>query len=163
MDSASFFFSFEFDLPGTALRLLSGRAPEVATRLRKKTLAAPVFIVQNESCLLSNDSPWHHSRSGRNWPDMWSFWKMTVRGRGPADEVRKRRFQPGNQTSGPRPCESLRDLSGICPIFAIALLPLTVWRRSGWCLVRCRLESTEEGCSGIGVSHFPLDSAKFLG
>src|SRR5260370_42157200 len=73
MDSASFFFSFEFDLPGTALRLLSGRAPEVATRLRKKTLAAPVFIVQNESCLLSNDSPWHHSRSGRNWPDMWAF------------------------------------------------------------------------------------------
>src|SRR5258707_8929716 len=76
MDTASFFFSFEFCLPGTALRPLSGRAPEVAPRLRKKTLAAPVLIVQNESCLLSNDSPWHHSRSGRNWPDMWGFWKL---------------------------------------------------------------------------------------
>jgi hypothetical protein len=41
MDTASFFFSFEFDLPMIALRPLSGGAPEVATRLRKKRLRPP--------------------------------------------------------------------------------------------------------------------------
>jgi hypothetical protein len=76
MDTASFFFSFESDLPGT-LRLLSGGAPEVGGQVSQKTLAVPVFIVQNESCLFSNDSPCHHTRSGRDWPAMWGYRTLT--------------------------------------------------------------------------------------
>jgi len=52
-------------------------------------------------------------------------------------------FQPSSV--GARPCESLRDLSGICPIFAIALLPLTVWRPSGWVLGPVPARKAEEG------------------
>jgi hypothetical protein len=73
MDTGSFFFSFESDLLGNPLRLLSGGAPEVGDQASKKTLADPVSIVQNESCLLFNDSSWRYSRSGRDWPDMWGY------------------------------------------------------------------------------------------
>jgi hypothetical protein len=58
MDTGSFFFLFESDLLGNPLRLLSGGAPEVGDQASKKTLADPVSIVQNESCLLFNDSSW---------------------------------------------------------------------------------------------------------
>ena len=52
MDTLAFFFSFEFDLPQTALGLSFGGLQKWAAKLCQKTLAAPVFIVQNESCLL---------------------------------------------------------------------------------------------------------------
>jgi hypothetical protein len=69
MDTASFFFSFESDLLETAQKLASGGLPKKCPRPSvTKTLAVPVFIVQNESCLFSNDSPCHHTRSGRDWP-----------------------------------------------------------------------------------------------
>jgi len=73
MDNASFFFSFEFDLPQTALEPLSGGLRNWAAKLCKKTLAARVFIVQNELCLPLKDSPCHHTRSGIDWPDMWRY------------------------------------------------------------------------------------------
>jgi hypothetical protein len=78
MDNASFFFSFEFDLPQTALELLFGGLRKWAAKLCKKTLAALVFIVQNELCLPLKDSPCHHTRSGRDWPDMWRYRKSKV-------------------------------------------------------------------------------------
>jgi hypothetical protein len=52
MDNASFFFSFESDLLQTALELLFGGLRKWEAKLCKKTLAALVFIVQNELCLL---------------------------------------------------------------------------------------------------------------
>jgi hypothetical protein len=51
MDTDSFFFSFESDLPETAVRLYLAGLRSGRPRLRRKALAAPVFIVQNESCL----------------------------------------------------------------------------------------------------------------
>jgi hypothetical protein len=42
---SSFFFSFESDLPETALNLASGVAPEVATRLRKKKRLRPPSLL----------------------------------------------------------------------------------------------------------------------
>jgi hypothetical protein len=44
--------SFEFDLPQSAPKFSFGRFLEVGSQALQKTLAAPVFIVQNESCLL---------------------------------------------------------------------------------------------------------------
>src|SRR5262249_60254277 len=55
----------------TAPKLPFGGLQKWAAKLCKKTLAAPVFIVQNESCLPLKDSSCHHTRSGRDWPDMW--------------------------------------------------------------------------------------------
>jgi hypothetical protein len=72
MDTASFFFSFESDLLETAQKLASGGLPKCRGQVSQKTLAVAVFIVQNESCLFSNDSPCHHTRSGRDWPAMWA-------------------------------------------------------------------------------------------
>ena len=79
MDNASFFFSFEFDLPQTALELLFGGLRKLGGQALQKTLAALAFIVQNELCLPLKDSPYHHTRSGRDWPDMWRYQKVTAR------------------------------------------------------------------------------------
>ena len=63
------------DRPGALIR----RAPEVGGQALQKTLAAFVFIVQNESCLPLKDSPCHHTRSGRDWPDLWAYRKVRLR------------------------------------------------------------------------------------
>jgi hypothetical protein len=47
MDTASFFFSFESDLPETALKALIWRGFGSGDQASQKTLAAPVFIVKN--------------------------------------------------------------------------------------------------------------------
>jgi len=70
-------------------------------------------------------------------------------------DLREARFSTWQSNVRPRPCEPLRDLSGICPIFAIALPPLTVWAVR-WCLVRCGLERTEERSSDIRLATFLL-------
>ena len=68
MDSASFFFSFESDLPEIVLGLVSDglrKGPQLGV---EETLASPVFIVQNEACLPWDDKPRHHTSTGRDWP-----------------------------------------------------------------------------------------------
>ena len=62
------------DRPGALIR----RAPEVGGQALQKTLAAFVFIVQNESCLPLKDSPCHHTRSGRDWPGFVGFAETTL-------------------------------------------------------------------------------------
>ena len=78
MDRPSFFFSFVPALPERAPRPASGGLPSWGRPGFKKDLEVPVIIVQDESCLLSNDSPWHHRRSGRDWPDMWALEKLPI-------------------------------------------------------------------------------------
>src|SRR5215470_10416103 len=93
--TVSFLFSFEFDLTQTAPKLPFGGLQKWAAKLCKKTLAAPVFIVQNESCLPLKDSSCHHTRSGRDWPDMWRLLPLTeFIGVANVVNVRQRRLFP---------------------------------------------------------------------
>ena len=70
MSRPSFFFSFEPALPERAPRPASGGLPSWERPGIRKAIEVPVIIVQDESWLLLNDSPRHHTRSGRDWPDM---------------------------------------------------------------------------------------------
>jgi hypothetical protein len=86
MDTASFFFSFESDLPEIVLRLVSDGLRKVPQLGIDQTLASPVFIVQNEACLPWHHKPRHHTSTGRDWPhkrvilpelpepDLWGLW-----------------------------------------------------------------------------------------
>src|SRR5260370_22522537 len=96
MDTASFLFSFEFDLSGTALRLLSGGAPEVATRLRKKCLRAPSSLCKmSRACfqMTHRGTTADRAEIGRicgatgNW---WSWWQTPDRFRRVADPLVQR-------------------------------------------------------------------------
>jgi hypothetical protein len=68
MDSASFLFSFESDLPETVLRLVSDGLQEAPQLGIEKMLAGTVIIVQNEACQPWYDKPRHHTDAGRDWP-----------------------------------------------------------------------------------------------
>src|SRR5260370_36191531 len=57
LDTAYFFFSFESDLPETAPRHLSGGPQKWSGQASQKSLATPVFMGQNESCLLLKVPP----------------------------------------------------------------------------------------------------------
>jgi hypothetical protein len=66
MDTASFFLSFESDLPETVLRLASDALKKVPQFGVEKTLAGPVLIVQNEARLPRHDKPRRNARAGRD-------------------------------------------------------------------------------------------------
>ena len=68
LDTAYFFFSFESDLPETAPRHLSGGPQKGSGQVSQKSLATPVFIGQNESCLLLKVPPCHDTKSCIDWP-----------------------------------------------------------------------------------------------
>src|SRR5260370_7212219 len=68
LDTAYFFFSFESDLPETAPRHLSGGPQKWSGQVSQKSLATPVFIGQNESCLLLKVLPCHDTKSRIDWP-----------------------------------------------------------------------------------------------
>src|SRR5258708_30692258 len=78
LDTTYFFFSFESDLPETAPRHLSGGPQKWSGRVSRKSLATPVFIGQNESCLLLKVPPCHDTKSRIDWPVKWIYRKLAV-------------------------------------------------------------------------------------
>src|SRR5215471_18887326 len=83
LDTDYFSFSFEFDLPETAPRHLSGGLQKRSGQVSQKSLATPVFIGQNESCLLLKVPPCHDTKSRIDWPVKWRFWKVAALNRNP--------------------------------------------------------------------------------